>query len=335
MTGNINNNATGILVLILPLAITLVLFIKAWPFILALMVLIVIYKIWQSYQWRKWNQKVNPFFTQLIKENQGCITPLDLSLKANLTAKAAHRFLEGKAEEYGAQKKVYAEKGVVYYFLTASALGSIFEQSDQSELEEQENSETSPQVSTSTDKFPQISTKEIAEIGKQPSNSMVTETQTVAVCAPEIVTTENHPLSSPSENSEISPPVTVESIEVSLNDTSPPTEVKETSEETEVEETLGETSEETEVEETVSEEEEITEAENSSLDSESNSSSNLPKLELIQADLAKRLDINPSTVGRRKTDPDFPLWSQTKDPEGIAWKYNRKTKMFISVDLDS
>jgi hypothetical protein len=53
---------------------------------------------------------------------------------------------------------------------------------------------------------------------------------------------------------------------------------------------------------------------------------------LIQAELAKRLDLNSSTVGRRKSDPDFEEWSQSKDPEGIAWRYESETKMFVAVD---
>ena len=67
-------------------------------------------------------------------------------------------------------------------------------------------------------------------------------------------------------------------------------------------------------------------------------SENIPKpkakLSLIQVDLAKRLDTTPSTVGRRKTDPSFPEWSQSKDPEGIAWKYLRKSRVFVPVDPD-
>jgi hypothetical protein len=37
-------------------------------------------------------------------------------------------------------------------------------------------------------------------------------------------------------------------------------------------------------------------------------------------------------VGRRKSGPDFPEWSQSKDPEGIAWKYVSETQMFVPVD---
>lgn len=311
MTGKvIDNNATGFLILILPLAITIVIVLKAWPFLLALMALVIITRIWQGYQWRKWNQEMNPFFTQLIKENQGCITPLDLSLKANLTAKAAHRFLARKAEEYGAQKKVYAEKGVVYYFLTASALGSIFADSDNLfELEENEKSETSPQLSNSSEKFPKISTKEIVDlgVGQESTSSPVEE-----------ITTETPSISSPIEETKISTQT------LSTEDSSLPEETLAVEQDTfeklpppeeEILDNVGVMEEEMSVEES--------------------SPDQSPKTKtpaLIQADLAKRLDINPSTVGRRKSDPDFPLWSQSKDPEGIAWKYVSKTKMFVPVD---
>ena len=56
------------------------------------------------------------------------------------------------------------------------------------------------------------------------------------------------------------------------------------------------------------------------------------KFTLIQSDLAKRLDTTPSTIGRRKTDASFAEWSQSKDPDGIAWKYLRRSKVFIPVD---
>jgi hypothetical protein len=52
---------------------------------------------------------------------------------------------------------------------------------------------------------------------------------------------------------------------------------------------------------------------------------------LIQLELARRLDVHSSTVGKRKSDPDFSEWSKSKDPEGIAWKYSRKSKMFNPI----
>ncbi len=53
---------------------------------------------------------------------------------------------------------------------------------------------------------------------------------------------------------------------------------------------------------------------------------------MIQAELAKRLDVHSSTVGKRKSDPDFWEWSQSRDPEGIAWEYRSDTKEFVPLE---
>ncbi len=73
---------------------------------------------------------MTPYFNQLVSDNQGCLTPFDLAMRADLTAAAAQRFLDRKAAEYGAQCKDYKEGGRVYYFLTASALGTMFKDSE-------------------------------------------------------------------------------------------------------------------------------------------------------------------------------------------------------------
>lgn len=39
------------------------------------------------------------------------------------------------------------------------------------------------------------------------------------------------------------------------------------------------------------------------------------------AKLAARLDVSPSTISRRKNQDGFSAWSQTLDPDGIAWIY--------------
>jgi hypothetical protein len=49
---------------------------------------------------------------------------------------------------------------------------------------------------------------------------------------------------------------------------------------------------------------------------------------LIQAELARRLQVSPSTVSNRKVKPDFSDWSKSKDPEGIAWNYSKETQKF-------
>ena len=131
MTGKIiDSGAPVALVLIVPIALVLVVLFTAWPFLLLLIALGILWKIWDNYQWQKLSKQVNPCFYQLIKDNQGCLTPIDLSLKANLNGRVAKQFLERKSEEYGGQRQEIEDKGTVYYFLTAGALGSIFEDSE-------------------------------------------------------------------------------------------------------------------------------------------------------------------------------------------------------------
>jgi hypothetical protein len=269
MTGKIlDNDSPGILILIIPLACSVVILYKLWPFILALAILIVAWKIWQNYQWQKWCKQVNPYFNILIKENRGYLTPVDLSLKANLTARSAKVFLERKAEEYGIPPKTIPDKGRVYYFPTASALGSIFDDSEPLSAAELE-----ADLALNPPKSERLASKEanktstigIAQLAKKQQSQVVNETL-------------------PSGTSTSSTMV-----------------VEEEDDDVEEEFTLPH-------------------------------DADIPENALIQAELAKRLDLNSSTVGRRKSDPDFPEWSQSKDPEGKAWAYVPETKLFVPLE---
>ena len=42
---------------------------------------------------------------------------------------------------------------------------------------------------------------------------------------------------------------------------------------------------------------------------------------LLGSQLARRLEVDRSTISRRKSRNDFPTWSQALDPEGISWIY--------------
>ena len=257
MTGKVlDNGSAGILVLLLPVAFGFVILYQLWPFLLLLATLIVVYRIWQNYQWQNWCGEINPYFNQLIKENRGYLTPVDLSVKANLTARDAKIFLSRKSEEYGTQPQKTKDKGVVYYFPTASALGSIF---DDSEPEQAVNS-----YQLAAKESNRLSVRGIAQLAKQEQENGSddsTESASVAQLTKESSTT---------------------------------TEETESDHDSEI----------------------------TSIDAGQS---------LIQAELAKRLDLNSSTVGRRKSDPDFEEWSQSKDPEGIAWKYENDTKLFVAV----
>lgn len=239
MTGKVIGNSTaGFLILILPLALAMVILYSAWPLLLALTILSIGWKIWQRYQWKQWSQKINPYFNELIKENQGCLTAMDLALKAQMNGKAAQRFLAKKAEEYGAQSKEYEDKGTVYYFLTASALGSIFADSDpawQLDEEEEETQETESQ---------EVVNSSSSDVDTQEQSSM--------------------------SNGQVAT-ATVAKLQTAIS-------------------------------------------------------------ELLQGELAHRLDVHSSTVGKRKLDKDFPQWSQHRDPEGIAWQYSVQKRVFEPLE---
>jgi hypothetical protein len=53
---------------------------------------------------------------------------------------------------------------------------------------------------------------------------------------------------------------------------------------------------------------------------------------LIQSELAKRLNVYSSTVFKRRDDADFPEWSKNRDPDGVSWRYDRKTREFFPVE---
>ncbi len=267
MTGKVLDNGSGrILVLLLPFAISFVILYKLWPFLLLLVALIVAVKIWQNYQWQKWCGEINPYFNQLVKENRGYLTPVDLSIKANLTARAAKMFLIRKSDEYGIEPKTIKDKGVVYYFPTASALGSIFDDSE-----------------------PEVAVNSYQLAAKESSKLSVTG---IAQLAKQEQIKENNQVTNSQESSSVT--------QLTKTESTQSTATIETESETE--------------------------------NSTSNNATSIDAGQsLIQAELAKRLDLNSSTVGRRKSDPDFEEWSQSKDPEGVAWRYESATKQFVAV----
>lgn len=303
MTGKeINTNATGILVLILPFAFLIVLLFKAWPVLLALLVLSITMKLWQQYQWEQWSKRVNPYFNQLIQENQGCLTPIDLAMKANLSGLAAQQYLDKKAEEFGAQLREYEGKGKVYYFLTASSFGSLFDDSEPPlELEAEAEDVDIPAsvvMEPLIDTEPNPSHDESSTIDDNELSQPDVEQDDLH--QPDVEQNEfSHPDVEQEVNSsvEVNPTDTVEADLEPLEQQQP--EYKQDS------------------------------WQDAADDDEEKKLSFQP---LIQGELAKRLDVHSSTVGKRKTDEDFPEWSQSRDPEGIAWTYNPKSKEFVPVD---
>ena len=299
MTGKvIDSSANGLLILILPIAFLIVLLFKAWPVLLVLFILSIIFKIWQQYQWKQWSKQVNPYFNELVKENQGCLTALDLSMKANLSGSAARRYLDKKAEEFGAQRQVYEDKGTVYYFLTASALGSIFDESE-------------PPLELEGESASSQALKPIELEAQTDTSSPKSESSLSDLPEPPEPLEEEEPSDVPE------PPEPLEKEEPSVPENAFSTEDLEEALEPMPQAEPGQT-------ESLDEHEDVW-AEAADKEPQVSQS-------LIQAELAKRLDVHSSTVGKRKSDPDFSEWSQSRDPEGIAWVYSAETKEFVPVE---
>lgn len=225
------NDAKGLLILILPFALVVSLLITAWPLIVLAIAFSIAWRLWQEYQWQQLSMAINPDFRRLIESNQGKITVADLALQTGLPGSSARWFLNRKAKEYGAQAIAYGNLGVIYYFLTVGALGNMFDDSDpEFELEDPYDDLDEPSSSP----------KDIAKLLdlETSSQNLLDISSLVALNA-------------------------------ALN--------------------LG---------------------------------------SLIQADLAKRLDVHPSTLRKRREEEDFAEWSQEKDPNGIPWQYDPESKQF-------
>lgn len=237
----LEGNGKAFLVLLLPISFLIIFLVTTWKILLAVIVLIIGFQIWQQYQWQQWSHRVNPIFHQLIRENQGKITPMDLAIKGNFSGSAAKRYLDSKASEFGASFINSEEGGEVYYFITASILGNILDSSEPvKELPAQaRSSRTLAQPSLLTPPPPQ-------------------------------------PLQEEPE-AELPPPAVH-------------TEVKQ------------------------------------------NLAKQLVFGSLIQSELAKRLNVYSSTVYKRRNDPEFPEWSRSRDPDGIAWTFSEKTKEFFPLE---
>jgi hypothetical protein len=59
---------------------------------------------------------------------------------------------------------------------------------------------------------------------------------------------------------------------------------------------------------------------------------------LTQIELAKRLGVDSATLTKNRAKPNFPDWSQSKDPESRAWSYLAELKRYthkLSTDVST
>ncbi len=325
-------SATGCMLVLIPAALTMSALFVAWPVILGVTLAIAGGNIWQSYEWTKTARSIDPVFQQLIVQNRGEISALDLSLQANVSGKVSDRYLVAKASEFGTGRRQHPDRGQVYYFVTVSTLGQIF---DDSEVE-------TPAImpaTTAVASFPQTIATEYVPVVIQVEDRPVVNTAPAAMSfAPDVPVVESRSIEPVTE---VSASVS-EAISAPLASAAPVSSPDSTElDETSVSSTASEPVEnQTVVAAIASEQLAATRDSVSPIEAEQSSplvavddpAPTSPLVIIIQSELAKRLDVHSSTIYKRRSEPNFTEWTRNRDPEGSAWGYAEATKEYYRVD---
>jgi hypothetical protein len=294
-------NATGFLLILVPAALAMSALFVAWPYILGLTAIVAAGNIWQSYEWTKTARSIEPSFQQLIVQNRGEITPIDLSLKANISGKVATRYLVTKADEFGTRSRQYPDRGQVFYFISVSTLGDIFDDSEREATPAAIMPAQAPVVSTPVAFRESVPT--VTEVTQQPSASEVAPPlqveNTAQPSAPEVTSTLQTTETTPQPETPVAQPPTSDLSNLArLLDEQPVA--------TNVEPTTAETTQ--------------------------SPSTDAPLVTILQSELAKRLDVHSSTVYKRRSEPNFADWTRNRDPDGLAWGYDEASKEYYQVN---
>jgi hypothetical protein len=329
-----DNSLPGFLLILLPAAFAAVFLSIAWPFILGGVVFLTGNSVWQSYQWAKLSQQVNPYFSQMVLEQQGEIAPLALSARANISAPAADRYLQGKAAEIGGVSYRSDAGGTVYSFLTVNSLENTFAGLSSNESISQKLAELDYGVDAEPAAISQTLEKS-APVLEQPISTPTSvapetvdspvipaqPTPTVVAVAPVAPTTLTEmvvpvtPVVTESVPAKAS--VVAKSVETPVMPAEPIVAKESAPSGSSFAQALRgifDAGNEPVVEEAIQLEEisSVTET-------------------ITQADLAKRLDVHPSTLYKRRSDVSFGDWTRNRDPEGFGWGYQRDTKEFYRL----
>jgi len=127
---NMENYGKSFLVIIAPISFLIIVVLNTWKFLLIGLLLMMSLHLWQKYRWEKWCDQVNPLFYELIEENQGKISSVDLAIRGNFPGDDAKRYLEKKAKEFGTNPVDSETDSPYYYFITGSILGEILDGSE-------------------------------------------------------------------------------------------------------------------------------------------------------------------------------------------------------------
>lgn len=294
-SNNFNRNAEGYLPLIIPIAFGLVVILAAGRIFLPVAVAAGLgfgfRRYWQNKQ--KKLEQLNSVFYQLVQENNGWVTALDLAMKSNVPGTEVQQYLDERAREFAAHYEVTEQGGMIYYFESAlSPNGS------------------KPPTIVDTNYEPVVSFSEpiVSEVPKnsQPSSPPPVEKKPVEAATIDVPVSgvkKNEPPapvsavnnnSKPAPRKEVQlPPIQSKTEPVNLNNGKSAVSFK-----------MG--------------------------DSVKKSTASVVPVSLTQSELAYRLGVHATTVSKWKMRGDFSEWSGSKDPAGVIWKYDVKSKRFYS-----
>jgi hypothetical protein len=377
-----DNSLPGFLLILLPAAFGAVFLSVAWPFIVGGVVLLTGNSVWQSYQWAKLSQQVNPYFAQMVLEQQGEIAPMALSNRANISPAIADRYLQGKAAEIGGVSYRSTSGDNVYSFLTVGALENTFAGLDRNLSSSQklaglEYTEivadsgivtvtSIPVTSIPVTPIPVTSVpvakavvvvqppviepvisaesavaKNVVEVAPVPviepivsAEPAVAEKNVVEVAPAQVIEpiVSAEPAVAKKNAVEVAPAPVIEPI-VSPEPVLPKVVVESSIQPVT---TIAETP-------AVGGGSNFAQALRSIFNAEHSESSTSDEEEIVleapapivetinQSDLAKRLDVHPSTLYKRRSDVSFGEWTRNRDPEGFAWGYQKDTKEFYRI----
>jgi hypothetical protein len=332
-------SATGCLLVLIPAALTMSALFVAWPVILGVTLLIAGGNIWQSYEWSKTMRSIDPVFQQSIVQYRGEITSLDLAVRAKIPGTVANRYLAAKANEFGTSSRQHPDRGQVYYFVSISTLGSIF---DDSEVEVPElmpaanpvvafqypavPAELASLGTVAVESLPSVMAVAVSPIGLDASPQLFTPAAPTVTRDPIAVTpvvAEPVPVveSTPAESTPVveSTPVAESTSPTLAADDAP----VQTLEPISLQQAIAES------EPTMVESQELASA---TIAPEQTLPADTPMVTILQSDLAKRLDVHSSTVYKRRSEPNFTDWTRNRDPDGTGWGYAADSKEYYRVD---
>ena len=346
-------SATGCLLVLIPAALTMSALFVAWPFILGVTLLIAGGNIWQSYEWSKTARSIDPIFQQLIVQNRGEISPIDLSLSAKVAGTVANKYLAIRADEFGTGSRQHPDRGQVYYFISVSTLGTIF---DDSEVETPALMPATASVVALDLAFTQpelihevfVQPEPVPAVAASPAPILPIKLAAIPPEFPlavDIAAPPTLPVSAAIRLEDISspaPPTILGLSELPIPVVSPLVTAA-VNPEPEAPVALENISDLSNLRQLFDEEQPapITTPTIVELESQLEIATNpaAPTTDrsvviIIQSELAKRLDVHPSTIYKRRSEPGFTDWTRNRDPDGLAWGYAEVEKEYYQI-IDS